>query len=183
MLDRMRAILFRQGGFRLALLLAFAGMLVASCAHALGPKADVSFGYSRLGNNVFSSGTGSLNGWEGALNVKVKPLLGIEGDVAQYGIGAPATTPHTTVVMFGPRVTVGTLGFHVFVHGLAGVDHDSNSTGLSQSDLAVGLGGGADVRIFPFFAIRGQVDYLTTPTFSHADSQHERVTAGLVFRF
>jgi hypothetical protein len=165
------------------------GMLVlgflafSSPAQAATPKADVSFGYSRLGNNVFSSGAGSLNGWEGALNVKVKPFLGIEGDVAQYGMGSASTTPHTTVVMGGPRVTVGTLGFHVFVHALAGVDHSSNSTGFSQTDLAVGLGGGGDVRIFPFFAIRASADYLTTPTATNAGSAHERVSAGLVFRF
>jgi len=162
----------------LALLLSF-----SPAAYALGPKADVSFGYSRLGNNVFSSGAGGLNGWEGSLNVKVKRFVGIEGDVAQYGMGAAAATPHTTVVMFGPRVTVGTLGFHVFVHALGGMDHSSNSTGLSQSDMAVGLGGGGDLRIFPFFAIRVSADYLGTPTQVQTNSAHERVSAGLAFRF
>lgn len=173
----------RRRSFRMVLLLVLGGLMASARAHGLGPKADVFLGYSRLGNNVFSSGAGSLNGWEGALNVKVKDFVGMEGDVAQYGIGAAPTAPHTTVAMFGPRVTVGGLGVHLFVHALAGVDHNSNSTGLSQTDLAIGLGGGGDLRIAPFFALRVSADYLATPTFSHADDQHERATAGLVFRF
>ena len=152
-------------------------------AYAASPKADVSFGYSRLGSNVFASNTGGLNGWEGALNVKVKPFLGVEGDVAQYGMGAAANTAHTTLVMFGPRVTVGGMGVHVFVHALGGVDHTSNSTGLSNTDLAIGLGGGGDVRIAPFFAIRASADYLTTPSQNRTGSAHERFSMGAVFRF
>jgi len=174
---------WHHGMCRVALALFVGWILAAPCAHALGPKADVAFGYSRLGNDVFASGVGGLNGWEGSLNVKVKPFIGIEGDVAQYGMGAASTTPHTTMVMFGPRVTVGTMGVHVFAHALGGVGHTSNSVGLSQTDLTVGLGGGGDVRIAPFFSIRLAADYLAVPTSSHSGSAHERVSAGLAFRF
>ena len=161
----------------------YALLVFSPAARALTPKADVTFGYSRLGNNTFASGAGSLNGWEGALNVKVRQFVGIEGDIARYGMGASASTPHSTLVLFGPRVTVGTAGVHLFVHALGGGVHSSNNTGLSQGGLAAALGGGGDLRIFPGFALRLSADYLNGSSHVPASSSHSRMTAGIVFRF
>lgn len=167
------------------LLLAIPTFVAATtpAAHAAGPKADAFFGYSRVGNDTFYPNMGGLNGWEGTLNVKVKPLMGIEGDVSHYGLGAKSAVPRTTMVLLGPRVTVGATGFHVFAHALAGGENSNNNNGISGGRLAVGFGGGVDVRLALFFAWRVSADYLTTPTQSPETSSHDRFSTGLVFRF
>src|SRR6266852_2270522 len=91
---------------------------------------DVFFGYSRTGTDTFYSNVGGLNGWEGALHIHLRPFFGAEGDVAHYGLGASASVPRTTTVMFGPRVSVKALGVNLFVHGLVGGEHSANSAGV-----------------------------------------------------
>jgi hypothetical protein len=171
----------------MSILCLLAGFAAAPVAHALpaGPKADVWLGYSRLGSNAFYPNVAGLNGWQGALNVKIKRFVGIEGDVAQYGWGANATVPHTTTVLFGPRVTLGAMRFKVFVHGLGGIEHSANSSGPSISSSAVTYagGGGLDLPLAPFFGWRVMADYVNAPTLSPASSSHARYSTGVVFRF
>ncbi|MDR3726975.1 MAG: hypothetical protein P4K86_08045 [Terracidiphilus sp.] len=157
----------------------------ASSACALGPKADAYVGYSRVGADAFYPNVGGLNGWQAALHVKMKPFLGGEADVAQYGLGASSTIPKTTTVMVGPRITVGTLGVKAFVHGLAGFEHSANSSGLSisGSSFSYALGGGFDLPLLPFFAWRVSGDYLSAPTLSPGSGTHARFGTGIVFRF
>ncbi len=154
-------------------------------AHAAGPGFDAYLGYSRLGSETFYSDAGGLNGWEAALHVKLKRFLGGEGDVAHYGLGASSSISHTTTVLFGPRVTVGAAGVHVFVHGLVGGEHSSRSgpASFSGGALAFAFGGGADFRIAPFFSWRVTADYLDAPTQSPDGASHDRFSTGLVFRF
>jgi hypothetical protein len=162
-------------------------LLAVSPAHAQVPKGDVYLGYSRTGNDTFYPGSGGLNGWEGALHVKLhRPFLGVEGDLSHYGLGANSSVPRTTVFIFGPRITVGALGPKVFAHALVGGEHSANSGGpnsISGSALAWALGGGLDVPIAPFFAWRIAGDYLKAPTQSPDGSTPARFSTGLVFRF
>ena len=97
-------------------------LLVASAprARALGPKGDVFFGYSRTGSNTFYPNVGGLNGWEATGHLHMRPFLGVEGDVAHYGLGADSSVPRTTTVLLGPRVTVGAARIKLFAHGSAG---------------------------------------------------------------
>ncbi len=154
-------------------------------ARALGPSVDVFLGYSRLGTDVFYPNVGGLNGWNGAMHVKIRRFLGVEGDVSQYGFGAASSVPRTTSVMAGPRVTVGALGIKIFAHALAGGEHSANSAGapISSEALDVAVGGGVDARIAPFFSWRVAGDYITAPTLSPGTATHGRFSTGLVFRF
>lgn len=149
------------------------------------PKGDVYLGYSRTGTDTFYSNVGGLNGWEGALHIKLhKPFLGIEGDVAHYGLGADSAVPRTTTVLFGPRITLGALGPKVFAHALLGGEHSANSGGagsISGGALAYALGGGLDVPIAPLFAWRVAGDYIHAV--GHAGGTPARFSTGLVFRF
>jgi hypothetical protein len=172
---------------RICLSLIFPILLIAlaPAARAAGSAGDIYFGYSHLGNNAFYSNAGGLNGWEGTVHVRIMPLVGIEGDVAHYSAGK-ASVPHTTTVLFGPRVTVGAAGIHLFVHGLVGGEHSANNdpaAPISGGALAIALGGGADVRIAPMLAWRVGADYLDAPTHSPGSGSHDRFTTGLVFRF
>jgi hypothetical protein len=152
-------------------------------ARAAGPNGDAFLGYSRLGTDAFYPNVGGLNGWEGAVHFKMKPFLGVDGDVAHYGLGAGSSIPRTTTVLVGPRLTVGAAGVRLFVHALAGGEHSSNNSSISGGAFAVALGGGVDVRIVPLFAWRAAVDYLDAPTRSPGTGTHGRFSTGLVFRF
>lgn len=170
----------------LPLVLPFLLLCVPAPAHAIGPSADLYLGYSRLGSNTFNANVGGLNGWEAAGHVKLLPFIGAEADVAHYGIGADASVPRTTTFLFGPRVTVGAAGIHVFAHGLVGAEHSANNHGpfvISGTAVAYALGGGLDVRILPFFAWRFAGDYIRSPTQDPPGASHDRFTTGLVFRF
>lgn len=71
------------------LVYSFIPLSFAPSVQAQVPKGDVYLGYSRTGTDTFYPNVGGLNGWEGALHIKLhKPFLGIEGDVAHYGLGA-----------------------------------------------------------------------------------------------
>src|SRR6266568_2541267 len=132
-------------------------------AHALGPKGDAFFGYSRTGSDTFYPNVGSLNGWEGALHLHIRPFVGIEGDVAHYGLGANSSVPRTTTALFGPRVTWGAAGVKIFGHGLVGGEHSSNNNGISGGAFTYAIGAGVDVPVAPFFGWRFSLDRLSAP--------------------
>lgn len=178
-------IFSRRNVFLLSLPISLLVAALPVAARAAGPNGEVYFGYSRLGANTFYANTPGLNGWEGEGDVKLMPFVGADVDVAHYGLGAASSVPHTTTVLFGPRVTVGAAGVHLFVHGLVGWEHSATSGGspaVSGGALAVDGGGGVDFRIAPFFAWRVSLDYLGAPTQSGGGG-HDRFGTGLEFRF
>lgn len=158
-------------------------------ASALGPKFDAFVGFSRTGNDTFYPNVGGLNGVEGAFNLKVRRFVGVEADVAQYGLGSSGVVPRTTTVLVGPRVTVGALGIRVFAHGLIGLERSSNSSGLSISGSSATYvaGGGFDVPFAPFFGWRVAADYLKAPSLASGSGvnsrEYYRYSTGPVFRF
>jgi hypothetical protein len=152
-------------------------------APAFAEKADVFVGYSRLGANTFNANTDGLNGWQGAMNVQIKPFLGVEGDLGHYGLGADRSVLRSTSLMAGPRLTVGKLGVHAFAHGLVGGQHSSNATGQSGTSLTGALGGGVDFRFFPYLSWRFGYDYIAQLTGSPAAASHNRISTGVVVRF
>jgi len=163
---------------------------VVPAAHALGPKGDIYAGYSRAGASLYSPYTPGMNGWQAAAHVRVVPFVGIEGDVSRYSAKAGAGSQQATLVMFGPRVTVGGLGFRVFAHGLGGIAHFSSNAvaflpGISYDAASYAVGGGADVPLFLSFKLRFTGDYLgnsKAPSSSYSPSPY-RVGVGVAYHF
>ena len=173
---------------RLCFLLVCSASLLSSAPAALAqiPKGDVFFGYSRLGSDAFYPNVGGLNGWGAAAHFKVMPFVGVEGDLAHYGVGSEAVIPRTTTFLLGPRVTVGALGLKIFAHGLIGGEHSANSAGavrISANSFTYALGAGADIPLLPFFAWRIQADRISAPSTSPKGGTQARFTTGIVFRF
>jgi hypothetical protein len=176
-----------QQAFRALCLLAWTFLLVQfpARAHAAN-KGDVSFGYSRTGSDIFYPDTPGLNGWDLDGQVHWKPFIGIEGDVAHYGLGASSGVPRTTTVLFGPKVSVGPPAIQVFGHFLVGGEHSANSGGatpISGGAFAYAYGAGADMPLVPFLRWRLQLDHLSAPNQSPPQGTHIRFTTGIVFRF
>jgi hypothetical protein len=170
-------------GFRFSLLAISLLLLALPCA-ARAANGDVYFGYSRLGANAFHANTPGLNGWQAAGQVKFIPFVGVDLDVAHYGLGAAATLPHTTTVMIGPRVTVGIPGVHVWGHGLVGAEHSSNSGAIiSSTSITLDAGAGADFSILPYLAWRISGDYINAPNQSPSTADRYRFGTGLALHF
>jgi opacity protein-like surface antigen len=188
----------RKAGFAVFILLLFAGF-----ANAQVPTSgNIFFGYSY--ENVSSSALdspnanrASLNGWEGSLEGKVLPWVGIVADFGgHYGSqtyqvdvgGSPANATvdgHEYTVMFGPRVSFQAGKFRPFVEGLFGIGHVS-TTGVfpapSDTSFAAAIGGGLDYKILKPIAWRFEGDYLQTRFFGTTQDD-VRISTGVVFRF
>jgi len=167
---------------------------MAFVAQARGAdKADVYFGYSRVGGNLYAANTGGMNGWQAAAHVKFLPFVGAEGDVSHYGVNSNGFSQHVTLVMFGPRITAHAVGFSAFVHALGGLAHENATVTtfpeVGYNAASYALGGGADIPVLLGLKFRVTGDYLgnsKAPTAAdsggHAPS-HYRVGVGLAYHF
>jgi hypothetical protein len=195
-------MLMRKADFVVALALV---IFALSAANAAAQTAgNVYFGYSYFNTDVAPS-RGGLNGWQGTVEGKLIPLVGIIADfTGEYGSlalgqicpvtplqppggggGGCATFNASTQeynVLFGPRVgkTIGK--FRPFVEFEVGVAHVSSPSSDSSTSLGTAFGGGVDYKIFHAFAWRGEADYVHTSFFSTGQN-NVRLSTGIVFRF
>jgi hypothetical protein len=159
-------------------LLALIVLFLASGASAQVPTSgNIFFGYSH--NSADSNGGPrfGLNGWDGSLEGKVAPWVGIVADLSgAYGSG---DSLHT--VVFGPRLSVPVGRITPFAHALVGVSHIS---GHSTSDTSFGdaLGGGFDYQFLDRIGWRFQIDDLQTRFFSRTQNDF-RFSTGIVLHF
>lgn len=127
--------------------------LLATSALAQVPKGNVFFGYSYVRTDAFvpsfSSGA-NLNGWEGSLEGKVFPHVGIVADAsAHYGgqdFSFGRVDGSVYNFLFGPQVSVGVGKLTPFAHVLIGAGHVSASSraasfSTSDTSFADALGG------------------------------------------
>jgi Outer membrane protein beta-barrel domain len=150
-------------------------------------------GYSYLRADL-PGGNANLNGWNGSVEVKVLPFIGLVGDFSgNYGsqnfnepfFGTINTSVAQHNFLFGPRVSFKVGKFRPFLHGLIGASHISESgSGFSNSDtsFADALGGGIDYHLIPLISWRLQIDALQT-RFASATQEDIRVSTGIVIHF
>ncbi len=162
------------------------------------------------------SGRRNANGWGVSVSLNANRFFGFTADFAgQFGdvqtldptLACIAVFPpppgcttdvnfSTQQFLFGPRFTLRGAGATAFVHVLLGANRTrlSSFTSLggtvparSETDVALAAGGGLDVRLSPFLALRAfQVDYIPVHQggFINQDfAQNIRVQTGIVLRF
>ena len=173
-------------------------LLFATLGFAQVPAGNVFFGYSYLSADQNTGGGANLNGWEGSVEGKVAPLLGIVADVSgHYGsqdfalvCAGPLCSPSnlsssTHSFLFGPRLSFSVGKFRPFAHALFGGSHISGSaTGISDSDtsFAYAVGGGLDYHLAPLISWRVQGDALQTRFFGGTQS-NARISTGIAVHF
>jgi hypothetical protein len=176
--------------------LAFAAFLFSTSAGAQIPsKGNVYFGYSYYNTNLSSIDRGNLNGWNGSLEGKFLPWVGLVADFSgNYGsqnfpavcITAPCPLINSNVsvhnFLFGPRLSVSVSKFTPFAHVLIGASHVKTNGFGSDTSFGDAVGGGLDYRLFHIIAWRFQGDYLQTRFFSSTQN-NLRLSTGLVLRF
>jgi hypothetical protein len=186
---------------RKIVLISFTLAMFAGLAAAQIPTAgNVFVGYSYYNTNL-SYGRGGLNGFEGTVEGKIIPWVGIVADFsANYGtqqFSVPVACPvgigpcgpaienfnvHVDNFLFGPRVSVSVGKFRPFAEGLVGVAHASTNGFGNDNSVSSGVGGGLDYHLIPLVAWRFQGDYLHSHLFNIAQN-NVRVSTGIVVRF
>jgi opacity protein-like surface antigen len=176
----------------------FALSLFAAPALAQVPTSgNVFFGYSYYNTNFSNLGRANLNGWEGSLEGKVLPGVGIVADFSgHYGPqnyispsnqcpigGCPSGyNIHAFEGMFGPRFSASLGKFRPFAEFEFGFGHASINGAVSDTSFATAAGGGLDYRIVRPIAVRFQGDYVSTHLFNAYQSSL-RLSTGIVVRF
>jgi hypothetical protein len=169
--------------------IAFILLLFTTLASA--QSANIFFGYSYAHAGLVQNNGTNLNGWNGSLEGKFLPWVGLVADLGGYygsqtvpGTGVKASG-NVYTFMFGPQVSVSVGKLTPFAHVLVGAGHTSASvTGYSNSDtsFATALGGGVDYKLVKGLAWRGQLDFLQTRFYSNTQN-NVRFSTGIVLRF
>ncbi|HVN18842.1 MAG TPA: hypothetical protein VMU05_08720 [Dongiaceae bacterium] len=168
--------------------------MAANFAVAQIPTAgNVFFGYSYYNTNVNGS-RNNLNGWEGSIEGKFLPFVGIVADFdGHYGSesfsacnGFDCVLFNTDVThhnyLFGPRVSISVGKFRPFAELLIGASHVDVRNATSDTSFATAVGGGLDYKLFHLLAWRFQGDYVHSNQFN--TPQHNlRLSTGIVLRF
>jgi hypothetical protein len=179
--------------------LLFTTALISTATAQIPTKGNVFFGYSYLRSDLSSGNHANLNGWNGSLEGKIFPFIGIVADISGHygsenfpvfcgGIVAGCVVNAKSrmhSVVFGPRVSVPVGKFTPFAEALFGVAHISGTTsGFSSSNtsFAEALGGGIDYRIIHGLGYRLQGDLLQTRFYSNTQNSF-RLSTGLVLHF
>jgi hypothetical protein len=170
----------------------FVVCLMTAAGMAQVPSAgNFFFGYSLNHGDTGLTRTGTLNGWEGSLEGRILPHIGLVADVSQhYGSlsipGLGSTDQRATTFLFGPRLSAGIGPVRPFVHFLIGASHLHEDAGVfgdnTDVSYAQAFGGGVDYHLIPAVSWRLQLDSLLT---NHHDAWQDntRFSTGLVFRF
>ncbi|MGA1986583.1 MAG: hypothetical protein ABSG72_09960 [Candidatus Sulfotelmatobacter sp.] len=160
---------------------------------------NIFFGYSFENTSSLAIGNitrANLQGWEGSLEGKLVPWVGIVTDFSgHYGTEnfTTALTPngpvntsvtgHQYEVLFGPRVSVPVGKFTPFGEFMVGLAHISTAGSFpTNTSYATAVGGGIDYRLVRLVALRAEGDYVATHFYSTTQNDL-RVSTGIVFRF
>ena len=153
------------------------------------------FGYSYYNTNLTGSRS-SLNGWEGSVEGKILPFIGIVGDFSGY-YGSENFTVCTAPILdcvifntdvsqhnylFGPRVSVSVGKVRPFAEVMIGAAHVNAHTVRSDTSFATAVGGGLDYKLIKIVAWRFQGDYVHSDVFNTAQN-NVRLSTGIVLRF
>lgn len=172
--------------------------LVAGVAAAQIPTSgNVYFGYSNFRTQL-PLVHANLNGWEGSVEGKIFPFVGMVADFSgHYGTqnfvnpgatcvpGAVCPTSsntHEENFLFGPRISASVGSWRPFAEALFGAGHINSTAFGSDTSFAYAIGGGLDYRIIRPIAWRFQGDYVRTSFYGNSQND-VRITTGLVVRF
>jgi len=151
------------------------------------PKAEVFGGYqfTHFGSSGVSE---NFNGWNASLTGNFNKVFGVAADFSGAYKTISGVSVKAYTYTFGPVVSLNHEGtFNPFVHALFGGAHLSASlSGASGSTngFTMMMGGGADAKVAPHFAVRlVQVDWEYFHFSGQSFSNNVRISTGVVARF
>jgi len=75
----------------------FALFVFTAVGYAQIPSGNVFVGYSYMSADLVSNGRANLNGWNGSVEGKVLPFIGLVADFSGHYGSAPAACPASTI--------------------------------------------------------------------------------------
>jgi hypothetical protein len=156
--------------------------------------ADVFGGLSYLRPDFTNSVSGGVAGWNISASVKLIRYLRVVADFSGFsptgsnacGCGAPSASYQT--YMGGPQFAIRVGRIQPFARFLVGatkgsLTHFDQQFGGDFSHFTTGVGGGVDVGLDHWIAVRGQVDWLHIGQQGVPANNVARLATGLVVRF
>jgi opacity protein-like surface antigen len=152
---------------------------VSAQAQGITDKVDLFGGYSFM--HAGTKPSFNTNGWEISAQYKVKPWLGVAGDIdGHYGTFEGVST-NTHNYLIGPQVSW-SARVSPFAHVLVG-GAQFKGAGQTSTSVAYGFGFGIDTRVAPQIAWRIiQLDVIHSHAFN-APQSNTRLSTGIVFHF
>ena len=170
------------------------------------PKSEISGTYSALITDIHVLNVATfegygLDGYGLGFQYNLAKYFGLVAEFTSNGTAGPIEIPggillpldtRVNVLLFGPRFAYRTKRITAFSHYLIGTAHRKvgyENSSVSNTELAMGVGGGIDVNITKHVAIRaGQFDYVPShsdlPVNSGSGWFHNvRYQGGVVFKF
>ena len=170
-------------------------LAAAALASAQVPTSgNVFFGYSFYNTDLSTIDRANTSGWEGTLEGKVFPFVGIVADFSghygsqNFGFSCPpdlCTINHNFTehnVLFGPRVSASVGKFRPFAEAMVGIGHVNVHGAATDTSLATALGGGLDYKLVRLVSWRLQGDYVHTRFFD-GHQNNLRLSTGIVIHF
>ena len=171
-------------------------LFLAGLASAQVPTSgNIFFGYSYYNTDLSPIDRANANGWEGSLEGKVLPFVGIVVDFSGYygSQNFPIVCPpgggctfnanvNEHNVLFGPRVSGSVGKFRPFAEAMFGFGHVNANAAGSDTSFATALGGGLDYRLIRAVAWRFEGDYVQTRFFGTSQN-NLRLSTGIAFHF
>ena len=182
---------------KFALILITVFSFAALSAAQIPTSGNIYIGYSYYNTDISGINRTGTNGWEGSLEGKVFPLLGIVADLSgHYGsqdfpIACPVPSCGTGGskidfseynALFGPRLSVSVGRFRPFAEALFGVGHVNAHGAGSDTSFATAYGGGLDFKLIPAVHWRFEGDYVHTSFFGVRQNNYQFST-GIAFHF
>ena len=175
---------------------AFLVFISSALAAAQVPTSgNVFFGYSYYNANVGGQRT-SLNGWNGSIEGKFLPFIGVVADFSGYYGSQNFTTCTVPILdcvtinnnftehnyLFGPRASVSVGKIRPFAELLIGAGHIHANGGGSDTAFATAVGGGVDYKLVRLLSLRVEGDYIHTNLFN-TPQNNLRISTGLAVHF
>ena len=147
-------------------------------------------GYSYMNPEFTSTASGGVSGWNASATFKLVRYVGVVADFSGFSPSGGGASASYQTITGGPQVSVRIGRIEPFAHFLIGITHGTlthrdEPNGNDFNSLTYGGGGGVDIGLNRWLAVRGQVDGLHIGSnFANGQaSSAARVSTGLVFRF
>lgn len=177
-------------------ILAWSSLAPFSVAQSPPNLVEAFGGYSYLSSDFTGTVSGGASGWNFSGAVRLFRYVQVVGDFSGFSPSAPNPCPSCgggpsasyKTYMGGPQVAVRIGRLQPFAHALFGATKGSftrtdQQFGGDFSPLTYAFGGGVDVGLNRWLAVRGQIDVLNVGSQDFPNKSMGRFSTGLVVRF
>ena len=173
--------------------IAFVGLIVgllslsAFAGESDHPKAEFYGGYQYTHASIDGTGI-SFNGFDFGATANLNNYFGITADFGSGFKSENGASLNNYTYTFGPQLALrANKGYTPFVHALIGGDHMTfGALGLgsgSQNGWAMLAGGGVDINMNRYAAVRAGADWMMFHGSGQTFSKNFRMPVGIVFKF